>query len=503
MVSCFKETSKIKSTLLLTLVSIILLYSNFGPNTTKNFSSENTKLNIPNYPASAVNHNRILINGNDELATFIENEYLGGDGNYTSPYIIKDFTIDASWGHGIEISNTDAYLIIKDCKVKGRLHSTYYGIFLNNCKKVNVTNNELTINTHGITLIYSMNNSISRNTAYNNEIAIYLRDSRENILSENNVYENFLGYNLVNSSKNSILKNKVNKNVYGIYLSSKSNENSIFNNDFSENQPFQSFEEFYCFNNRWDNGTAGNYWGNDYILKYPNSMNDGIVWNTPYEIDGVSLGIDNFPLVNFIYPNFEPPTLANNLQYIRINEGYSGLNTTWIATDLHPATYIIKLDGIEVVSATEWNNGIEILYIIPNGLLNGDYNITIFISDENGNIAQGSVIILVISSSDFDQDGMNDSWEELYNLNPLDANDAEYDPDGDGLTNLEEYLLDLNPQSKDTDNDGVPDNVDMFPNTFFVPTGIFITIFGSVGIFYTILKIIKKEKKKLQNLKID
>jgi hypothetical protein len=42
--------------------------------------------------------------------------------------------------------------------------------------------------------------------------------------------------------------------------------------------------------------------------------------------------------------------------------------------------------------------------------------------------------------NDVDHDGMPDEWEFFYGLNPYDANDRNYDGDGDGYTNLEEYL---------------------------------------------------------------
>ena len=47
-------------------------------------------------------------------------------------------------------------------------------------------------------------------------------------------------------------------------------------------------------------------------------------------------------------------------------------------------------------------------------------------------------------SEDSDSDGMPDSWELQHNLNP-NLNDAGQDPDGDGYTNLQEYLNGTDP----------------------------------------------------------
>lgn len=97
---------------------------------------------------------------------------------------------------------------------------------------------------------------------------------------------------------------------------------------------------------------------------------------------------------------------------------------------------------------------------------------------------------LVQAYSDADYDGLADSWELSYGLdpeNPLDPYydndgdgltnlieynlgldpenplDANYDNDGDGLTNLYEYNLGLDPQNPDSDNDGIWDGFDGYP----------------------------------------
>lgn len=60
------------------------------------------------------------------------------------------------------------------------------------------------------------------------------------------------------------------------------------------------------------------------------------------------------------------------------------------------------------------------------------------------------------AKADLDKDGMPDEWEAAHGLDPK-SNDSKADKDGDGLSNLQEYKLGLNPGNPDTDGDGLYD----------------------------------------------
>lgn len=62
--------------------------------------------------------------------------------------------------------------------------------------------------------------------------------------------------------------------------------------------------------------------------------------------------------------------------------------------------------------------------------------------------------------NDQDDDDLPDDWEIRYGLDPTNPrrdHGPHGDPDRDGLTNMEEYLLGTNPNNRDTDGDGISD----------------------------------------------
>ncbi len=74
--------------------------------------------------------------------------------------------------------------------------------------------------------------------------------------------------------------------------------------------------------------------------------------------------------------------------------------------------------------------------------------ITLFVSDDDGAMSLQSWTPIVLFE-DLDGDGISDSWEVLNGLDPGLNGDELLDPDGDGVTNLDEFQAGTDPQSFD------------------------------------------------------
>ncbi|MBS7657034.1 PKD domain-containing protein [Candidatus Bathyarchaeota archaeon] len=86
----------------------------------------------------------------------------------------------------------------------------------------------------------------------------------------------------------------------------------------------------------------------------------------------------------------------------------------------------------------------------------GEYVVVLTVFDKAGNRAVDSTVVTVLRDTDRDStpdildddddgDGMPDEWELRFRLNPTEPSDAHMDMDGDGLTNLQEFLGNTNP----------------------------------------------------------
>jgi hypothetical protein len=106
------------------------------------------------------------------------------------------------------------------------------------------------------------------------------------------------------------------------------------------------------------------------------------------------------------------------------------------------------------------NNGVVITHnFIATGTsvnvtLDGRSVTSLEMTDHNP-ILQGATLELVAGNTDSDNDGLPDPWE-IEAFGNLSQN-AQGDPDGDGLSNLEEFLGGTDPTLADTDGDGLSD----------------------------------------------
>jgi hypothetical protein len=106
----------------------------------------------------------------------------------------------------------------------------------------------------------------------------------------------------------------------------------------------------------------------------------------------------------------------------------------------HPDGFQQNIDLIQVGTSDKYRTTEQFS-------LSGKYLFTINVEDESKNTRKSNENEFWITSdlNDTDDDGMPDTWESRYGLNPYDASDANNDPDEDGLTNLEEYEQQTNP----------------------------------------------------------
>jgi DNA-binding beta-propeller fold protein YncE/peptidoglycan/xylan/chitin deacetylase (PgdA/CDA1 family) len=92
------------------------------------------------------------------------------------------------------------------------------------------------------------------------------------------------------------------------------------------------------------------------------------------------------------------------------------------------------------------------------------YQKRVYITDTGGDEVEVYEFTIDYGTSDLDRDGMADAWEAEKGL-ILNFDDAQDDPDNDGLTNSEEEDLGTDPMNDDTDGDGYTDHEEIQAGT--------------------------------------
>ncbi|MCK5561120.1 MAG: PKD domain-containing protein, partial [Thermoplasmata archaeon] len=180
-----------------------------------------------------------------------------------------------------------------------------------------------------------------------------------------------------------------------------------------------------------------------------------------YDPDGVEVIINQTVIV---HPVNDPPGIALMAEItVNVNEELI-LDLEEYIEDVDTAfsELIIETDDMEHSEIT--GGSLVIIYDTV-----GEYYIQIQVKDGELTI-DDTITVSVIDPSDKDNDGLPDTWEEQFGLDPNDPEDAKADFDNDFLKNFKEYELGTDPTKYDTDGDGFNDRVDPYPIDPTLPT---------------------------------
>jgi hypothetical protein len=167
-------------------------------------------------------------------------------------------------------------------------------------------------------------------------------------------------------------------------------------------------------------------------------------------------GIVSDVVIAFDSPVSVPNTLSLNAPTTSIQKTGDSTQIAITATMADGTTKDLTTDPGTTYRTTNPN----VATVSPNGVVTAQGSGVALISVVNEG-AIGVIRISVAGVLDSDGDGMPDDWEIANGLNPNDPSDASKDPDGDGLTNLQEYQQGTNPHLADTDGDGINDGLEV------------------------------------------
>jgi hypothetical protein len=189
----------------------------------------------------------------------------------------------------------------------------------------------------------------------------------------------------------------------------------------------------------------------------------GVLWDQPRTepIIRLTLTLATFFDGGWFGPNNKGPGAGRALNATYLAEPKIQVTTdggaNWTEVD-HTSDYLTALNGHLIGGGAVPNPSSVSATFTLSQAATGINGIRL-IGSEGGTASGGFLGVFelgVYAKTDSDQDGMDDDWERKNGL-LVGTNDAALDPDGDNLTNLEEYRAGTNPQKADTDGDGLKD----------------------------------------------
>jgi len=266
-------------------------------------------------------------------------------------------------------------------------------------------------------------------------------ESKGTVIEDCLSFRNVIGIKLEGAENTTTRNNLLLRNRdYGIQIDQYTTNNMVYSNYFINNH-FRTVQAYdHQSGNIWDDGIdKGNFW-NDYERRFPNSTNNGEIWNKPYVMNEA---YDNNPKDNY-------PRVMDNISDLIVSFGLSSsdmegnYDDTDSAGDGLPDMYeVLFLGGLD--SNPEGD-------LDEDGFTNWEEYINGTRPDNSTDYPKQRAI-----GNDLDNDGLPDDWEEenFGDLNQEPTNDY----DEDGMTNIDEYNNGSDPADKiespviDTDDD--------------------------------------------------
>ena len=156
------------------------------------------------------------------------------------------------------------------------------------------------------------------------------------------------------------------------------------------------------------------------------------------------LGVFTGPVVNLEV--LTRPLIVEQPQSVAVLQGETAMFRV-LVDGSYPLTFRWRKNGVVLTNAVFVLNESTSTFVLSNvqAAAVGRYSVQITNRAPAGTVASVDVNLVVLPDSD--GDGMEDSWETRYGLNPSFAGDAGLDADSDGFSNREEYRSGTDPRS--------------------------------------------------------